>query len=121
MRRDFDLIRKIILAIEELPTSEVPEEFVIEGYSSEQIGYHNFLIIDAGLAEGVDVGGYAQSSPNWELTHLTSAGHDFAEVARNETLWRQARGLVKEKAGGVTLEVLKDVLVAVVRGTLGLP
>src|SRR5262245_43162701 len=121
MRRDLDLIRKILLTVEDLPTGNVPEEIEIEGYTEEQIGYHSYLLVDSGLAKGVDIGAVGDTSPNWQLIHLTSAGHEFAEAARNETSWNKAKSIVKEKAGGATLDILKEVLVGVVRGTLGLP
>jgi hypothetical protein len=121
MKRDLDLIRKIILAVEDLPTGMVSDEIEIDGYTSEQIGYHSYLIVNSGLAQGVDMGAFGDTSPNWQLLHLTSAGHDFAEAARSETAWNKAKSIVKEKAGGATLEILKEVLVGVIRGTLGLP
>ncbi|MEA2599183.1 MAG: hypothetical protein QOF89_175 [Acidobacteriota bacterium] len=121
MKRDLDLIRKIILTVEDLPTGNVPEEIEIDGYTEEQIGYHSYLIVDSGFAEGVDMGAFGDTSPNWQLIHLTSAGHDFAEASRNETSWNKAKSIVKEKAGGATLDILKEVLIGVIRGTLGLP
>ncbi len=85
MKRDLDLIRKIILAVEDLPTGTVPDEIESDGYTSEQIGYHSYLIVDSGFAEGEDMGAFEDTSPNWQLAHLTSAGHDFADAARSET------------------------------------
>lgn len=96
----------------------VTEEVEIDGYTSEQVGYHNYLIVDSGLAKGVDVEAAGDTSLNWQLLHLTSAGHDFADAARSETAWSRAKSIVKEK--GATLEIFKEVLVSVIRGTLGL-
>jgi hypothetical protein len=120
MKRDFDLIRKLVLAVEDCPTGTVLDELHIDGYSAEQIGYHSYLLVDSGLARGIDVGTVHGTSPNWQILHLTSAGHDFADSARDESTWRKATGIVKEKAGGVTLDVLKQVLVSVIKNTLGL-
>ena len=118
MKRDLDLIRKIVLAIEDQPTGYFINEFTIEGYTPEQIGYHSYLIIDSGLAEGRDATSSIDSSPNWQLNNLTSAGHDFADAARNETTWNKATGIIKEKAGGVTLDILKQMLASVNKNTL---
>ena len=121
MQRDLDLIRKIVLAVESLPTGTVVDEIAIAGYTEEQIGYHSYLIVDSGLAEGVDVGTLADKSPNWRILHLTSAGHDFADAARNDTTWNKATGIVKEKVGTATIEIVKEVLVGVIKSAIGFP
>lgn len=120
MKRDLDLIRKIVLAIEALPTGYLLDQLKIEGYTSEQIGYHSYLIVDSGLAEGRDITTSEDSSPNWWINNLTSAGHDFADAVRNETVWNKATGIIKDKAAGVTLDILKQVLASVIKSTLGL-
>lgn len=118
MKRDFELIRKLVLAIEECPSGRVPEG--INGYTPEQVGYHNYLLVDGGLARGVDATTLSDTLPNWKILHLTSAGHDFADAARSDSTWSKATTIVRAKAGGVTLDVLKQVLVSVVKNTLGL-
>ncbi len=120
MKRDLDLIRKLVLAVEDLPTGTALEDFELEGYTPEQIGYHSYLAVDAGLAKGIDVQSQADTSPNWQILHLTSAGHDFAAAARSETTWNKAKELVVSKGGSATLEVVKQVLVAVIKQGLGI-
>ena len=120
MTRDLELIRKLIFVVEASPTGYVKDDLEIEGYSPEQIGYHAYLLVDAGLAKGVDITTMGSSSPNWRILHLTSAGHDFADVARDDSTWKKATGLVKNKAGGVTLDVMKQVLISVIKNALGL-
>jgi hypothetical protein len=41
---------------------------------------------------------------------LTWEGHDFIEAVRNETVWRKAFGIITEKGGGFTLEMIKELL-----------
>ena len=120
MKRDLELIRKLVLASEASPTGYVKDDIMIEGYSTEQIGYHSYLLVDAGLARGVDATTIGRSSPNWRILHLTSAGHDFADSARDEGTWRKATGLVQDKAGGVTLDLMKQVLISLIKNALGL-
>lgn len=121
MKRDLDLIRKIILAVEDLPTaSALGQPLNLNGYSEEQIGYHSFLIVDAGLAVGLDFSASGHSGPMWQIDHLTSAGHDFADAAREDSTWRKALAIVKDKAGGLTIDVVKDVLLMIIRSGAGL-
>jgi hypothetical protein len=121
MKRDNDLIRKLVLALEDAPNGFAPATLDIEGYTPEQIGYHAYLLIDAGLAKGSDVTSMGRSSPEALLTSLTWAGHEFAEAARDQTRWNNAIRIVREKGGSVTLAVLTQLLTALMKGALGLP
>lgn len=121
MKRDMDLIRKIILAVEDLPTaSALHQSLQLDGYSEEQVGYHSYLIVDAGLAVGLDDGALHHSGPMWQIDHLTSAGHDFADAAREDSTWRKALSIAKDKAGGLTIDVVKELLLMVIRSGAGL-
>ena len=64
MKRDLELIRKLVLTVEDLPTGTVIDDIEIEDYTPEQIGYHSYLLIDSGLAEGIDMGAMGDTSPN---------------------------------------------------------
>ena len=121
MIRELDLIRKMVLAIENSPTGYAPRKLSIDGYTPDQVGYHAYLMIDAGLAEGnrVDHGG--STGPEAMLRTLTWAGHEFADAARDETRWKKAMGMVQEKGGSVTLTVLTELLKSLMEGALGLP
>ena len=121
MKRDMELIRKIVLAIEDAPTGYAPDELGLEGYTPEQIAYHAHLMIQAGLATGSEVTHSGSSGPEAILTSLTWAGHEFAEAARDEARWKKAMGIVQEKGGSVTLSVLTQLLTALMKATLGLP
>jgi Hypothetical protein (DUF2513) len=107
MKRDMDLIRAILLALEE--KSDLGAEIEIDGYDEAQIGYHCYLIVDAGLANGADVGSSESPCEEFIATGLTWAGHDFLDAAREPERWKKAQGIFT-KMGGVTLEVSKSVL-----------
>jgi hypothetical protein len=121
MKRDMDLIRKLVLAIEDDPTGYAPRDIEIDEYTPEQISYHKFLIVDAGLAEGERVDTMNSRGPELLLTNLTWAGHEFADAARDEKRWKKAMAVVREKSGSVTMSVLTQLLTYLMRTTLGLP
>jgi len=121
MKRDMELIRKLVLALEDAQTGYAPDDLGIKGYTPEEIGYHAYLIIDAGLATGNDVSHMGSTSPEAMLTSLTWAGHEFAEAARDESRWKKAMGIVQEKGGSVTLSVLTQLLTGLMKGAFGLP
>lgn len=120
MRRDLNLIRKLALAVEDREPNEWLPELEVEGYTPEEIGYHSYLIVDAGLAKGMDARTLDDMLPNWQLSHLTSAGHDFADAARSESTWNKAAAIIRDKGSGVTLDVMKQVLLSVIKNALGL-
>lgn len=120
MKRDLDLIRKMLLAVEDGPSGYAPH-LVFEGYTAEQVGYHAYLLIDAGLARGADVTSHSSNSPQAIVQSLTWEGHEFIDAARDDTRWQKAKSIVAEKGGGVTLDLLKALLVSLTKIALGLP
>lgn len=120
MKRDMDLIRKILLAVEEHEHGRAPGKVEIEGYSDEQIGYHVWLTGEAGLLHVVDMTGRGSPSPVAIPTRMTWEGYEFLEVARQLSTWEAAKEKISKAGAGLTFEVLKAVLVAISKGALGL-
>ena len=110
MRRDMELIRKIVLAIEDHPNGTAPE-LQFDGYDSSQIGYHSYLMVESGLAIGCDVTILDSLGPEWIINHLTTAGHEFAESARNEYVWDEVREEMKRKGFvSASIDIVKRML-----------
>ena len=55
MHRDMDLVRQILLKMDEHPNGFAPPKIEVPGYTDEQIGYHVALMGEAGLMKCVDV------------------------------------------------------------------
>jgi hypothetical protein len=115
MKRDMDLVRKILLAIEENPQGFFNKRLLIEGYSAEQIGYHVYLMMQAGLVEGADATTMGCQSPVAIPTGLTWQGHDFLDACRDEGVWAKAKEKLKSLGGEVPLEVVKTVLIEIMK------
>jgi hypothetical protein len=115
-----ELIRKLVLAVEEAPSGYAPDDLHVEGYTAEQIAYHAHLMVQAGLATGIDATHLGSSGPEAQITSLTWDGHEFADASRDEARWKKAMGIVQDKGGAVTLDVLKDLLSHLARLGLGL-
>jgi len=111
MKRDMDLIRKMVLFIEDQPSGYAPDDLRLEGYTENQIGYHAYLLVDSGLAVGCDKTDSGDDGPNYSLSHLTSAGHDFAENARNQYVWDEVKQDMKDKGViSASLDIIKRLL-----------
>ena len=108
MKRDMDLVRAILFALEEAPFDGGPHQLRLEGHPPEEIAYHVMLLDEAGLIKAFDFSG--DEFTDWRPSHITWAGHEFLNAARDNGRWNKAKSLVKEKGGGLVFEVLKQVL-----------
>mgnify|MGYP001309321571 CR=1 FL=1 len=108
MKRDMELVRKILIAAEEKQDFQ-PQKLEIDGYSQEEISYHIKIMTQAGLIESQ---GYATSTgiPLWCIKSLTWEGHEFLDAARNEKVWTKVKKKIAEEGGSIPFDVLKHVL-----------
>ena len=116
MKRDLGLVRRMLLVIEASPSGFRADTLDLAGYTSEQVAYHLRLVLEAGLVMRLD-----ETSPAPSVLELSWDGHEFADAARDELRWGRAMRIVGEKAGTVTADVLRQLLTALMKGTLGLP
>ena len=118
MKRDMDLARKILLEIERAPTARAWIDLDMPGYSDEMVSYHVMLLAKAGLIEAVDCSSKVRFA--WKATNLLWEGHDFIEAAKDDARWARAKDIVLSKGGGIAFEVLKQVLIDLMkRAVLG--
>jgi hypothetical protein len=107
MKRDVDLMRQILLEVER-QGSDCSSESLDHGTvqeTDERARYHLRLLVDAGLVKEID-----RSSAGCSRIRLTNAGHEFLDLCRSGPRWREAKWLVQEKTGGLSLSVLRAVL-----------
>ena len=109
MKRDMDLVRKILLELEDTPYELGAFDLELEGYSPDQISYHVMLLNEAGLIEANDLS--TLGGPKWTPKRLTWAGHEFIEASRDESRWEKAKNIMKEKGSGMAFDVLRSVLI----------
>lgn len=105
MKRNMDLIREIVLKVQEDQYSET-----MEGYSADQIRYHSKLAIEAGLIEGkvlTDAPVSSQIPAAVIVRCLTWSGHDFADAIALESRWEKAKEFIVSSGKTVTLETIK--------------
>lgn len=121
MKRDLDLIRKILLALEAHEHGFAPEKLQIEGYTEEQVDFHMYLLGEAGLAKVAENTVIGSASPSAFPLNVTWAGYEFLEAAKDETLWGKAKEKVMKPAGGVAFGVLLEWLKAEAKAKLGIP
>jgi hypothetical protein len=117
MKRDIDLVRQILSEMESRKSDDQrPMQF--DGWSDEEISYHIMLLCQANLIETTKAS--TRAGPCLIPLSLTWEGHEFLDAARDDTRWNKMKSMVKEKAGAVGFEVIKQVLVVMAKQTMGL-
>jgi hypothetical protein len=121
VKRDMELVRKLLFAIETHKFSSRLENPPIEGYDEQTIDHHVFLMWEAGLVEAIDTN-TMQSGPHKRAAarRLTWKGHDALDVLRSDTVWSKTKAVVA-KAGGASVQMVINVASAIVKEQLGLP
>ena len=114
MKRDMDLIRKILIKIEDSKKYPIREKIKIEEYEDDSINFHLILLEEAGLVE-VDLTKMGDGKPIVDVSRLTWEGYEFLDSSRNNKVWNKAKSLVMKKTSGLTFTILKDVLISIVR------
>jgi len=109
MKRDLDLIRQILFSIESSQTD--PLEWVnicVDGRSEKEISYHIWLLVDAGLIEGIDCS--TMDGFEWKAKRLTWDGHEFLQSIKNDNIWNKAKENVLKPSASWTFGILKEFL-----------
>ena len=106
MKRDWELIRTIMLALESSPCDMHVSSFSIEEYDPEIVGYHIKLLSDARLVEAINSSS-DEMIYEYYAQDLTLAGHEFLDNIRSDTNWNKIKNLIKGKGGELTFETIK--------------
>ncbi|MGO9175051.1 MAG: DUF2513 domain-containing protein [Desulfobaccales bacterium] len=118
MKRDMDLIREILLAIESHPESD---SYILNlsfpGHSEDEVSYHCRLLLDARMIDATCIP-QNMGPDEWIIKGLTWAGHEFLEASRDDSRWNKAKKIISEKTGSFSFEILKSILMDLMRGAI---
>ena len=112
MKRDMDLIRTLLLKVEEMPipAGEVwgidwsDEFFDISGYDRDTAIKHFALLMEAGFIAAPSSQGMTQ----FILTGLSWQGHEFIDSIRSPEVWSKTKAGMKT-IGGFGLDLMVQV------------
>ena len=121
MKRDLELIRKLLLAAEAHEHGFLTDALRGDGWSEEQVRFHIYLLGQAGFMNVVENTTIGYKSPSALPLNLTWTGYEFLEAAKDDTVWAKAKEKVLKPAGGVALDVLVAWLKNEAMSRLGLP
>ena len=120
MKRSLDLIREILLSIEEYEPERVstiqsihPKDFS----GTEAQNYHHIrMLIEAGY---INLAGSATLAGDHAIHGMTMAGHDFLDAIRDQGVWDKTKDRLGQ-AGGWTLDIVLAVAKEELKRRLGL-
>jgi hypothetical protein len=108
MKRDWDVIREVLLEIEADTDGNVTY-----GESTGPIKTgHAFLLYKAGYIDGIDV--TTQEGPAMISPELTWAGHELLDTIRSKPVWEKIKSTAKDKG----IELTFDAVVAISKKVL---
>lgn len=122
VKMDHDLVRSILLAVEDWPPNHRPQTITLEGWDQETIDRHIQLLEEDGLliAGFLEVPEYGILKKA-EVQRLTAAGHDHLQAVRDASVWTRVQGRLADVGGGATLDVVRQLAVSLMKTRLGLP
>src|SRR4051812_47450662 len=109
MKRDMELVRELLLKIEDAKKPPSMSDFVpvneTERFKLASYNMH-MLVEEIGLVTGIgmDVGEQGNETEDWEDLRLTWRGHDFLDSIRDPAVWSQTKEGAK-KLGGASFDM----------------
>jgi hypothetical protein len=121
MRRNMELIRSLLLKLEEIPTERggiyhitaQDPEIDVAGFTPNEIDYHLHKILEAGLI----VDHPDRPTDGIHFSGLSWAGHDFIDSVRDEDTWA-ATSTTVETVGGFTFAIMNNVAKAIIKSKI---
>lgn len=116
MQRDMDLIREMLLKIEDDPPCDghLPQDIYIAGRPAHDVDYHLRLLDEAGYIKGTStMGKFLVSSMTWD-------GHEFIANIKDATIWDRAKEKAKE-IPDVSLKIIREIAANLIRTHFHLP
>lgn len=121
MKRDMDLVRKILMVLEKnddpYGIDGLPD---IEEYSKEQLSYHICILEEAGLIQAKPIEQFSMGYSDYFSIKLTWQGQDFISAAEDDTIWEKAKEKVIKPGVSFTFDLLKEYLKAKAKEKLGI-
>lgn len=111
MKRDIELIIKILKNVEE---SDCPNDRIfaeIEGYDDSLVQYNVGLMVEVGLIEAINA--TSKDGIKYLIRNLTWSGHDFLDAARDQNVLNKAKEIARRQGAELSnlpLDIIKGLL-----------
>ncbi len=109
MKRDMELVRKILFEIENKHKSGALVNLNIEGYDMETVAYHCQIMYEAGLVLSYKPFHTGEGLYSFAVGGLTWDGNDYLEKTRDDTIWRKIMQVITDKGLPFTIDIVKSI------------
>jgi hypothetical protein len=117
MKRDMELIRRILQHVEDSPDHDDYVGLNIPERTQAELVYHVTILAEANFLK---LQGVASDFEPLFWVRLTNDGHDFLDAVRSETVWGEVKDKIREYGGNVPLEVLKALAIQFAKNLFGI-
>lgn len=107
MQRDMDLVRQILIELEQNDVARY-KQMEVPGYDDAQVGYHCYLLHQAGLIVASEFDTHDHILPYYLPMHLTWDGHEFLNSVKSPSDWERVKKSVIQPAGGFVFSLAKE-------------
>ena len=118
MKRDMELIRRILLEIETNDQVKLPD------IPADLLAHHILLLNEEGLIKGLVAAECLNGPPILQqlmsYVRLTSKGHDFLGSIRDESVWKKTKEKFAEVGGGISVSLVMTIATEYVKEKLGI-
>src|SRR5437773_5805870 len=107
MKRDWDCIRAILIALDEKgDTASTLRPNDVENFDSDAVSYNMRLLIDAGLIRGTCIQP-TNGSVRCVAFEMKWEGHELLDKMRSDTLWNKIKSAARERAIPLSFDAVK--------------
>jgi hypothetical protein len=122
MRRDFDLVRKILIEVSKQPAGCSYFSLTYPGeYDDKFVFEHVELLIKDGFIEGEVYRSSDLGLTGVQILQLTWKGQDFLDSMNDDTIWEKAKTTVLKPTVSFTFSLLFEWLKTEAKSKLGIP
>ena len=107
MKRDLELVRKMLFFLEARPDHKAELDLPIDGYDVSTLRYHTLLLAQAGLVDFEPEKTKTGRIIRVHVFGLNWAGHEFLDAVRADKVWKKLLKYTKEKGGSLPFDLLK--------------
>lgn len=125
MKRDLDLLRKILLAIENADEfyyyNGIPHLASDIGCSNlELVSFHVSLLVDNDYIEVLDISCCSINYDDYMIKRLTADDCDYLDNIRNDTIWNKTKEVISNIGGTCALDIVKSIAGKIILNQAGI-
>lgn len=121
MKRDWDLIRRILLAAEAAPAGQRLNAAAFPGEDPATLFEHVRLLVDRGFLDAALSPSRSGAGGGVFVIHrLIWNGHDLLDQMKSETWWAKVKAMMAERGVSMSFELLAELAVPAAKRLLNL-